>query len=251
MSEILGNNILRELHCFRCEKYISVGPVKQEINGVSKNVRYICGRCNVFLSSNDITKIFEILCKNSLFSCIYDVDGCSAKMVFGEEVVHHERVCDYRPTACPVIDSGECEWNGPAITSFEHCLDKHRQCTVVAGNEFEFNNLGESVDMKGIMRRQNGDVFVLHLNRRGEKNHMSVHITFLICKNDKNRFPFTLSLHSSCNKQREFIMRNITSFSSCNERRLLEQIPYNILSYFAKEMSIKIRFEEDPITASS
>lgn len=31
-----------------------------------------------------------------------------------------------------------CEWNGPAITSYEHCLNEHKEC-VAENNEFDCN----------------------------------------------------------------------------------------------------------------
>lgn len=234
MSWIPDDTILKQLKCSTCRNYISVGPVAQSSDG------YNCGRCSA--NGNEINTFFEIFVKNSIFPCRYDVNGCSAKMAYGEEVINHEEICEYRPGSCPVVDN--CEWSGPTITSFDHCLKKHNEC-IVESNEFEFKiNLRESVNKKSVMKRKNGEVLLLHTLYNEEKG-FSVNIQLLILKNKKKVFRYSLILQSSDEKNRmELESREVLPFYCVKPS--LEWIPFHTLSCLDKtEISILIQIERN------
>lgn len=231
MSWILDNTVLEQLKCFTCKNYISVGPVKQTSDG------YNCGRCST--NGNDVTTLCEMFAKNGLFPCRFDVNGCTEKVAFGEKMVNHEKECEYRLTSCP-IDS--CEWNGVATTTFEHCLNDHKECIVLENNDFELNvNLRESVNKKSIMKRQNGEVLLLYL-LYSEEMGLSINVKFFILKNKKRTLRYNLVIESS-DKVNSMKLENRQLTPYC-AKLSLEMIPLNILCCLDKTtVSITIKFE--------
>lgn len=186
MSSILDKTILEQLKCTTCKNYISVGPVTRTSDG------HNCGRCPV--AANDKNALFEVLAKNCKFPCRYDINGCKVKLPFGEDVINHERECEYRLILCPVVDG--CEWSGLLAKSFEHCWEKHKK-NVAHFSKFEvLINLQASLDCKMVMKRKSGEVLLLHL-MFSEEIGLSVNLKMLLGNHRKVDLCYTLLLHCS------------------------------------------------------
>lgn len=240
MVWIPSKKVLSKLICSTCKNYISVGPIKQAPVG------YNCGRC---LTNGDETNpLFEVLAKECLFPCRYDKSGCTMTLSFGEEVLNHEKICEYRLIPCPVIDT--CEWKGPASTSFQHCLEKHEECIRKFPKFTLCVELEQSINKKMLMKKENGDLLLLHILYSAEIG-LSTNLKLLIEKNcNTNIYRYTLLIQSS----------NLKDKTELNNRKIdpcfspepsFQWIPYNTLSCLDKNsvlLTISIEIDQKNIS---
>lgn len=86
---------LKNLKCFFCGMYLSVGPV---FSISSDKECYKCGRCQFVETEFSIQALsYERVARCLSFPCIYH--GCNIKLPFGE-MEQHEKLCSYRSVQC-------------------------------------------------------------------------------------------------------------------------------------------------------
>ncbi|KAF2898098.1 hypothetical protein ILUMI_08078 [Ignelater luminosus] len=116
------NSILETLRCFKCQGYLSQGPLH-----VLNDENTICGRC--FESSTTNRPSGRILnLENSLknnkikFPCKYQNDGCTEFIIFNSD---HEQYCLHQSVSCPMPN---CEiWKGKIFDIYEHFNLDHQE----------------------------------------------------------------------------------------------------------------------------
>lgn len=84
---IVPDDMLEELRCDYCYKYLSVGPVKEE--NVSKRE---CGRC-ALSKPTGVTSVYQHFLENATFKCINRFGGCE-DLLTHDEVIAHEKSCN-------------------------------------------------------------------------------------------------------------------------------------------------------------
>lgn len=113
---IVPDNILEQLICDFCHKYLSVTPVRFSCKNECEK---ICGRCystDTILSNGShqewvVSQLYASLSENMLFKCINRFAGCN-KLLTCEEVLTHEEQCYAKSFFCficnfnSVINSG-------------------------------------------------------------------------------------------------------------------------------------------------
>lgn len=90
MPFIVPDDMLDELICDYCHKYLSVGPVK-----VDRNRRKICGRCSINHPEGAVS-FYRIFLEHALFKCINRFNGCNV-LLKNNEVFLHEATCKTKP----------------------------------------------------------------------------------------------------------------------------------------------------------
>lgn len=233
MALILTSTDLNQLKCSTCNNYASVGPVTRTPVG------YNCGRCSD-IGSEDTCAFFEILAKECQFPCRYDGNGCTKKLVFGEAVVNHEKICAYRPTSCPVVD--DCEWSGSVKRSVEHCLNEHA-FGIVEGYNLKFElNLKDSVNKKSVFKIDS-DAFLMHL-MYSEEMGLSINLRLFIVVDQKDDFFYTLFLRSSDGRNVTRLAKRQINANSLTP--IVEWIPSNVLFCLDKQTILAtVKVEHD------
>lgn len=136
---IVPDNILEQLICDVCHKYLSVTPVK--IAYINNECKKICGRCfpTVTALSNDsqqelvVSHLYTLLSENMLFKCTNRFAGCG-KLLTCDEVLSHEKLCYAKSLFCficnfnSMINKGISE--SPAIDGcaiLQHLKQEHQE----------------------------------------------------------------------------------------------------------------------------
>ncbi|CAH1102348.1 unnamed protein product [Psylliodes chrysocephalus] len=92
---LLPEEVLNNLLCSVCFKYLSVKPVKVYINRSIK-----CGRCSDD-KDDGIVSMYETIAENKLFPCVNRYEGCTQLLAFSG-VSAHEKECVSNYYACPI-----------------------------------------------------------------------------------------------------------------------------------------------------
>lgn len=115
---------LSKLKCALCDNPLSVFPILLLLGGS------ICGRCPMKEGSLR-NKAYEYFAENKYFSCRYEKQGCSRKLL-PRDVKLHEELCGARPISCP---RDKCTWQGPLRCMVNHYRKIHK---IFSNNSFEF-----------------------------------------------------------------------------------------------------------------
>lgn len=91
---LIPEEILKNLVCDDCKKYLSVGPVK-----VYPNKHILCGRCSKD-NDNGVESLYGNIVQRGLFRCINRYDGCNQFLLYSE-VSAHEANCKSELYNCP------------------------------------------------------------------------------------------------------------------------------------------------------
>lgn len=237
----IPDTVLNQLKCSACKSYLSVGPVTQTILG------YHCGRC--LAPGAEANSLFETLAKAHSFPCRYVDSGCKFLLPFGEEMLNHEKICEYRIISCPVVST--CEWTGPATNSFVHCSEEHEE-NIPKSSEFEvIINLSESMNTKMIQMRPTGEMLLLHL-MYSEDAGLSINIKKLLEKNRKESLYYNVQLESSERLNMTTLNNNKIDSFYCLQPSS-EWIPYNALICLDKRVifltiTVKVEINPDSVT---
>lgn len=117
------SEILDELKCFKCNKYLSFFPIYSDAN-----LHSICGRCDASITENWFhNSIFETSMESVSFPCCHNSYGCTGKFI-PKDIPGHEHFCEYKMFECPVFDHDTntiCEWRGRSVNVYEHFEEKH------------------------------------------------------------------------------------------------------------------------------
>lgn len=117
---VIPKPALNKLKCTNCNRYISLGPVKNIPSG------FLCGRCPTDGDEHlSIVTIYETVAQHIQFPCIYDEHGCPQTFPFGDQMKDHELSCSYTPNFCPMGYLENCEWKGQDKSMLEHVKNIH------------------------------------------------------------------------------------------------------------------------------
>lgn len=112
MPFIVPDDILEELICGYCHKYLSVGPVK-----VDRNRKKICGRCSIH-HPDAVVSFYRFFLEHALFKCINRFNGCNV-LLKPDEVFLHEAMCRQKKFY------GCCKKKIPIHEVIYHCRTEH------------------------------------------------------------------------------------------------------------------------------
>lgn len=112
MPFIVPDDILEELICDYCHKYLSVGSVK-----VNRSRKKICGRCSIH-HPGAVVSFYRFFFEHALFKCINRFNGCNV-LLKHEEVFPHEAMCR------PKRFYGCCKKKIPIYEVIHHCRTEH------------------------------------------------------------------------------------------------------------------------------
>lgn len=114
---IVPDDILEELTCDFCHKYLSVGPVK-----VDKDRNKICGRCSKE-NQTAVTSVYRFFGDSAIFKCINRFDGCSVLLTH-DQVLKHEEKCISKQYDCPLCNDNKLI---PTYEILNHCKIHHAE----------------------------------------------------------------------------------------------------------------------------
>lgn len=100
MVFVVPDDILEELKCDVCLKYLSVGPVQ-----VDNKRNKICGRC-VISQTDRADSMYHFFIGHALFKCINRFDGCNA-LLTDNQVIEHEKTCKGKLYNCPLCNNSD------------------------------------------------------------------------------------------------------------------------------------------------
>lgn len=233
MASVFDAEILNQLKCSTCGLYLSVSPVTQISTGFN------CGRC---ASENEqINTIFELVVKNRLFPCQYDVKGCEAVLPFGEPIARHEEKCKYEKRFCPLTNV--CDWQGTVMTSYQHCLEQHPDSILEMPTLTV--NWKTPIYTRKIIKGKRGELFLLHV-QYNEEMGLSVVLAWWRKKYEGVHY-YTLVLKSSAEKDaKEIKDRKIYSFTDIQKVVETNWVPNNILKFpQLKEVTVCVQIEPE------
>lgn len=148
MSWSVDAETVKHLKCYTCGCYLSIGPVTFREN------HYSCGRCQ--RDDKNVITIFTALAQTCKFPCRYDLNGCSERVLFGEEINEHESLCAHRPSSC-LLKS--CEWRGYVKDITQHFSNKHKEN---CAESLDFTlNVEEPMQMLKVVNFKNGQLLLL------------------------------------------------------------------------------------------
>ncbi|KAG5869055.1 hypothetical protein JTB14_032241 [Gonioctena quinquepunctata] len=110
--------------CTKCNKYLSVGPVKT-LSG-----KPVCGRCQEAKAVP--ADFYEKLAQHMYFPCTNDRYGCKATLAWGS-VLAHEKKCKFSPAVCPALN---CSQKIQKEKIIEHFESNHEKLMLAAKNNF-------------------------------------------------------------------------------------------------------------------
>lgn len=207
-----------ELRCYKCQCYLSVGPVSLDKEG------YICGRCPN--ERGCVIAIYDVVAKNFLFPCKYESMGCKERFGYGN-MEKHERMCDKQPFACPII--GQCTWQGSNKNMVQHLNEKHPD-NLLNSRIFEVK-LDERFE-KSFVLPHNGMLYLIDLTYRHEQ---SLSFTLMQIGLQEGPKQYTLKLFSK-DLSKELLLKSLDVCFYVFQRNpsivKKEEIEYSILKSF-------------------
>lgn len=114
---IVPDEILEQLICSYCHKYLSVGPLK-----VDNNRKKICGRCAKNRETEAVS-MYRFFLENAIFKCINRFDGCN-QLLTCHEVIEHEKNCIGNRYECPLCENIR---EMPSYDFLHHFKNRHSQ----------------------------------------------------------------------------------------------------------------------------
>lgn len=118
---LIPENLLENLVCDGCKKYLSVGPIK-----VYASRRVLCHRCvkNSYCDATDgaVNSLYNRIADQLIFPCINRYEGCSDLLSY-KDMLSHEKKCVSGSYKCP-----NCKAT-PPFSAFEflgHFKSYHR-----------------------------------------------------------------------------------------------------------------------------
>ncbi|CAH0563532.1 unnamed protein product [Brassicogethes aeneus] len=128
-SLLLPDNVLNQLICNKCNKYLSVLPVK-----VYPNRQTLCGRC-CDENDNGVKSLYEKLITTTLFRCVNRYDGCLLA-INASQMKEHEEKCTGNTYKCVICN----EYEGVSFDLINHYKNVHKK---VLSHPIFFLNLKE------------------------------------------------------------------------------------------------------------
>lgn len=160
---------LEDLYCSNCTNFLTP-PI-----AILQNGKNICSKCLEQRENKEEkyieNKALENIIKHLEIPCRYASEGCKDKF-YQPEMIHHEEICNFKPTICPMID---CCWTGAFKKLKNHLTTSHKDSIISSDNlDFEFVINTDLLSETRKLLHWNTEVFLLNIRVTPESITLSV-----------------------------------------------------------------------------